>query len=152
MKPSSIGEPVYVILESTYLPWLTLGELILPNGIKFKTIEPKWMLNIPYISCIPERVYICSSRISPRFGSTYEVKKVINRSHILFHALNSVTETKGCIGLGREHIITDKEIRLTNSRAAVQDFMSALDGVDEFKLIMRIARPKNMGVSQWAEI
>lgn len=131
------SEPRYVTLERSYTPWGTLGKLVTPNAPVLRTLERPWLLNEKNVSCIPEGVYTCKRVESPRFGSTFEVCDVENRTHILFHALNEITETQGCIGVGERLLIRKNEYFLSNSRKGLNLFLAAFDGVDEFKLIVR---------------
>ena len=64
------------------------------------TLEPEEKGNQRRISCIPEGVYYCAPVNSPKFGWTYEVLDVPNRSHILFHRGNTEEHTEGCILVG----------------------------------------------------
>lgn len=74
----------------------TLGELEL-EGFTCKTMEPPWLDNRPNVSCIPPGEYPCHWHKSPRYGWGYAVLEVPGRSHILIHAGNIVTHTKGCV-------------------------------------------------------
>lgn len=62
-----------------------------------------WTLELPYkdnaknISCIPKGAYYVECYESSRFGETFKFSEVKNRTDILFHAGNTIEDTKGCI-------------------------------------------------------
>ena len=70
-----------------YHPEGTLG-LIDFEGERFYTIERPWLDNAPNVSCIPEGAYDTGWRDSPRFGETWHIKEVQDRTYILIHAAN----------------------------------------------------------------
>ena len=76
---------------------VTTGNLYLQSDEICHTVELPWNHNKPNISCIPAGTYNIEPVDSPKFGRTYEVKDVIGRTHILFHAANVPSELKGCI-------------------------------------------------------
>lgn len=100
----------------------------------FATLELPWRDNKRGISCIPAGEYICRRVDSPRFGETFEVCDVPDRSAILFHAGNSAPrDTRGCILVG-------KELRgdcLLCSRIAMKEFLDITKAMNEFKLIIK---------------
>lgn len=114
----------------------TYGVLTLPDGTVFNTIELPWKDNERMKSCIPPGTYLCKIVQSPRFGSTYEVTGVPNRSAILFHSGNVAGESarglkadsKGCIlpGLGRGRLGNQKSV--TRSKEAMALFLQRLGG------------------------
>lgn len=87
-----------LVLNRTYFPSGTNGELLL-NGAKVcSTIELPWKNNQSRISCIPEGRYELVKRYTPRFGHHFILLNVPNRSYILLHAANdAMKEIKGCI-------------------------------------------------------
>lgn len=78
----------------------TLGILLLENLFLCMTLEPPWRNNEPFKSCIPTGVYACEKIESPKYGSTLHVTNVPNRTDILFHKGNSITDTSGCVLVG----------------------------------------------------
>jgi len=72
-----------------------------------KTLELPWRNNENQISCIPPGTYNVEIRRSNKFGKTYWVKEVPNRSYILIHSGNYAgdktkgfkTHVQGCIYL-----------------------------------------------------
>lgn len=81
---------------------LTSGHLFLDNKYFCDTLELPWNGDISFKSCIPEGEY----QITKRVGAEYHVKEgyllqnVSNRSGILIHSANSVSELEGCIAVG----------------------------------------------------
>jgi hypothetical protein len=113
------------------------GELRMDGQRLCHTLERPWLGNETDISCIPAGGYLCRRMHSPRFGETFEVTDVPGRSHILFHAGNTVADTHGCILLGRSRGIVYGRDGVTESRLAFKTFMRRLDGVDAFTLSIR---------------
>lgn len=80
---------------------VTLGELRDAKGeLVCYTLENPWKDNKPNVSCIPEGSYDVKPYTSGKFPATVEVKRVFQRTHILFHAGNTTKDTKGCILVG----------------------------------------------------
>ena len=59
------------------------------------TLERPWKNNQRGISCIPAGFYECRRVKSPKFGDTFQVMHVPNRSEILFHKGNLEDDTHG---------------------------------------------------------
>lgn len=114
----------------------TLGELTLPDGLKFATMELPWRNNLRQKSSIPAGTYKCSIVQSPRFGRVYGVHDVPGRSHILFHAGNVAgnkdlgfkTDVEGCILLGLAPGRLYGQTSVISSKVALKQFMDAMDG------------------------
>jgi len=102
-----------------YHPKGTLG-VIDYSGERFYTIERPWLDNTVRISCIPEGVYNMGWRESPKFGETWQVQDVQNRTYILIHTANYAKEVQGCIGLGMG--LMGDRVAVSNSRKAVAKF------------------------------
>ena len=87
------------------------------------------------ISCIPCGVYECEFNISPKFGPTYQVRGVPDRTHILFHKGNYTKNTKGCILVGEQFEKTDEsECTLLASAKGFGEFMKLNAGpIGEYK-------------------
>lgn len=117
----------------------TLGVLCIDDYPRLVTLENPWLGNQREISCIPVGKYNIERMISPRFGETFEVKRVKNRSHILFHRGNTVSDTKGCILVGMEFAPTVGASRIVRSRDAFEWFLRHLNDVDDAQLIISTA-------------
>lgn len=103
------------------------------------TLERKWSLNQPNISCIPAGEYITQRISSPKFGETFEITNVKQRTEILFHKGNFPNDSHGCVLLGETFsLIMSPEGVLVNgvgsSGLAFIEFMKRLEGRDSFKL------------------
>lgn len=99
------------------------------------TLERPWLNNERSVSCIPAGQYACRRVQSPKFGNTFEVTGVPDRSHILFHKGNQVEETQGCI------LVAEQFGKLGNGNVAVlqsgqgyAEFMLLLAGQAEFTI------------------
>ncbi|MCK5612062.1 hypothetical protein KAR91_59880 [Candidatus Pacearchaeota archaeon] len=79
----------------------TYGTLILNHIPLCVTLELPWKDNEQDISCIPNGVYGCSRYTSERRGKVWKVHDVPNRTDILFHKGNYISEILGCILVGR---------------------------------------------------
>lgn len=91
------------------------------------TLERTWEDNARSVSCIPEGRYRCVWQESHRFGWCYEVRDVLDRSRILFHAGNTYKDSSGCILLGRSLGTLKGEPGVLDSRLAMEDFHGVLD-------------------------
>jgi hypothetical protein len=124
-----------VLKRFCYHPEGTLGVIELA-GKKLFTIERPWLDNAQNVSCIPTGTYLTRWRESPRFGFTWELQDVPDRSYILIHAANYPSNVQGCIGLG-EGLMGDK-IAVSNSRKAVKTFESLTEGM-QWRLLIENA-------------
>jgi len=122
-----------VLLERfCYHPKGTLGVIKLDSET-FYSVERPWLDNAPNVSCIPEGTYQMGWRDSPRFGETWHVKDVPERTYILIHAANYPDEVHGCIALG-QYLMANR-IAVSNSRLAVDRFEELTKGT-EWELIV----------------
>lgn len=101
------------------------------------TIEKPWLNNEPFNSCIPEGSYLVKPTDSPKFGPTYYVESISDvgvgldhgeRTHILFHAGNTVDDTSGCIVVGENFGVIDGKRAVLNSKATMQELLRIFDG------------------------
>lgn len=113
----------------------TIGVLMFNGMPQLVTLEDAWRDNETNISCIPEGKYKIHRVNSPRFGKTFEVKDVPERSFIRFHWGNYDTDTNGCILLGLKFGI-DKRPSIAQSQAAFKRFMDLMSGVEEASLVV----------------
>ncbi len=108
----------------------TFGVLIDGNIPFALTLEPPWRDNQKNISCIPGGSYQCDSVNSPRFGYTFSVLHVPDRTHIVFHCGNYTKDTKGCILVGEQF----QNDGLLASRDGYKEFMFRLKDYESFSL------------------
>jgi len=112
--------------------------MLVTDGFDCKTFELPWRDNKKSISCIPSGEYKCMLRKSNRFGLTYWVTNVLNRSFILIHSGNYAgdfskgwkTNVEGCILLGKEFGWLSKQRAILNSRITVRAFMNHMKNED----------------------
>lgn len=106
----------------------TLGQGTAINGaesIEFVTLEPSWILNNNYVSCIPVDRYDCEKRNSAKFDEHFHIKDVPGRSYILIHSGNYRDDTQGCIIVGEHFQRIDKNLQLdvVNSRNTLDELL-----------------------------
>lgn len=112
----------------------TFGALLIDNHVFCVTLEPPDFDNRQNISNIPPDKYICRRVDSPKYGETFEITYVPNRSHVLFHAGNIVKHTKGCILLARKWGVLSGNRAILNSGETFKNFMIKMTGTDECEL------------------
>ena len=113
------------------------GILVLQTTAFCVTLEPPDYANIQQESCIPANQYLCSKKVSPKFGHTYEVRHVPNRSNIVFHPGNSVEDTEGCILLGRQFGLLRGNRAILNSGDTFKQFIEEMRMYDTFTLTIK---------------
>lgn len=119
----------------------TKGVLVFENDPFALTLEREWKDNQPSVgdipgSCIPSGEYICKRIISPRFGETFTVVNVFNRSHILFHKGNLQDDSRGCILVGEEFGNIGGQSGIKSSKQGYNEFMAILSEDTQFRLII----------------
>ena len=102
-----------------YHPEGTLGKIEL-DGETFWTIERPWKNNEPNVSCIPIGLYKMERRVSPKFGETWYMPDVPDRTWILMHVANFPKDVQGCIGLGMG--LMGDRIAVSQSKKAIALF------------------------------
>lgn len=112
----------------------TFGLLTLESGWACHTLEPPWRDNLPRISSIPAGVYRAVDHVSPRFGRTYWLKDVPDRSEVLIHAGNVAGDTKkglasdsaGCILVGNKRGLLLRQAAVLDSKSALNELLRQL--------------------------
>jgi len=79
---------------------LTQGILLINDAYFCDTLELPWKDNEHEISCIPAGMYTLKQANLPINGECYQIVDVPNRSDILIHSANLVSELRGCIAPG----------------------------------------------------
>uniref|UniRef100_A0A6H1ZZH4 DUF5675 domain-containing protein n=1 Tax=viral metagenome TaxID=1070528 RepID=A0A6H1ZZH4_9ZZZZ len=113
------------------------------NIFRCFSLEPPWRGNQSNISCIPKGEYQVEFSYSPHFGHVYRVLNVPNRFNILIHSgnyggdrsLGLISDTYGCILLGKRVGYLCKQKVILISKFTVSDFISILNR-EPFKLII----------------
>ena len=115
----------------------TLGRLIYDNKFMCHTLELPWKDNQHNISCIPEGTYKVTRRISAKHGLHFEIHDVKNRSYILIHSANFVSQLRGCVavGDGLKDINNDGLKDVINSKKTLEMLLEELP--QEFDLVIR---------------
>ena len=113
----------------------TFGILKVQKQIAFFTLEPNDWENMTTVSSIPAQQYICTRYESPKYGETFMVTNVPNRTYILFHWGNWKENTAGCILLG-SGLIKDRR-GISNSKESFVNFMRMFKGYDKLHLTIR---------------
>lgn len=115
-----------IVLERfCYHPNATLGVLEV-DFERFYTVERPWLDNKPNVSCIPVGTYEMGWRESPRFGETWHIKDVPDRTYILIHVANYARDVEGCIGLGMG--LMGDTVAVSESKKAVTRFEELTKG------------------------
>lgn len=114
-----------------------LGALRIGKKLFCATLEPATQDNIPNHSCIPPGQYVCKRYYSKKFGDTFEVKNVPNRTYILFHPGNTIHDTNGCIILGITWGQLAGDRAVLNSGKTFDLFMEQFNGLDKFILTIK---------------
>lgn len=114
----------------------TLGVLCINGKPELLTLEDAWRDNERQVSCIPEGVYKISKVVSPKFGVTYTVDNVPERSEIRFHWGNTADDTNGCILLGLKYSQYNGMPAVAQSQIAFKRFMNLLSNDKEGELII----------------
>lgn len=105
------------------------------NDIPFAlTLEREWLDNQRGISCIPAGHYICKRVNSPKFGNTFEITKVPNRTSILLHRGNLDDDSHGCILVGEQFEPINGSPGIAVSTHGYNEFMTITANVNEFEL------------------
>jgi len=116
------------------------GVLLVHNKAFCVTLEPPWRDNERLVSCIPVGRYLCVKYSSRRFPATYEVTNVGSRSHILFHAGNTVDDTTGCVILGQYFgKLRTSQRAILNSGNTFRDFIAWMGSNQNFWLEIETA-------------
>ncbi len=124
----------FKLVRVAYIEDGTFGVLLDEETPFCLTLEREWKENRRGESCIPTAIYSCSRLISPKFGNTFEICNVPNRSHILFHKGNIEDDSHGCVILGEEYGKYKNKIAILSSGRAFSEFWNRLKGLWNFEL------------------
>ena len=100
------------------------------------TLERPWVDNKANVSCIPAGLYTCQRVRSPKFGDTFEVMDVPNRSNVLLHKGNTLDDTHGCILVAEEFSGTFNHPMLASSARGFGELMQLMEGRMSFELLI----------------
>jgi len=107
---------------------VAFGVLLLNKSVFCVTLEPRDEENAPFISSIPAQQYLCRRYESDKFGKTWEVMNVPERSSILFHPGNVAEDTEGCIILAQHYGKLREGRAVLNSGRTFSEFMLSTRG------------------------
>ena len=132
-----------IVITRNYYPDRVIGVAILRNTwlktelFRFYTLELPWRNNERSISCIPEGTYKTIKHKSPKFGNSFWLQDVQNRSEILIHRGNFTRDTRGCIlpGLQLKDIDQDGGVDVAQSRRCMSHLWDNLP--NKFKVIIQ---------------
>ncbi len=122
----------------------TFGAILFNGGFALHTLELPWENNAVNVSCIPCGMYSVELDASPQFGSSYHLRDVPGRTHIIFHRGNWAgrksmpqlhSDVAGCILLGHDRRPIDNQAAVFESRRAVDDMMFELNS-EPFELLI----------------
>lgn len=133
-EENTMNLPVVNLYRLTRSDQGTRGKLYY-DDFSCHTLELPWRNNQRNISCVPPDIYKCTTRISPKFGLTYWLLEVPNRTYILIHSGNWAgdvnkgfkTHVNGCILLGLSTGFLQGQWAVLNSRITVTKFMDIMD-------------------------
>ncbi|HEU4344755.1 MAG TPA: DUF5675 family protein [Candidatus Binatia bacterium] len=109
--------------------------VLLQGEIPFAvTLERPWLANRKGESCIPAGDYYCKRVNSPKFGNTFEVAGVPDRTAILFHKGNLEDDTHGCILVGESFNPVLGKPGITESGHGFSEFLAITAMTNSFML------------------
>lgn len=86
-----------LILNRTYYPKSTTGEISYDAELLSYALELPWKNNQRQVSCIPENEYELAKRYSEKHGWHLILLGTSPRADILMHEANYVRQLRGCI-------------------------------------------------------
>ena len=107
----------------------TLGVLAI-EGARFPVLERPWLNNRANRSCIPAGTYnatFMARSSSGRYKRVYWIRQVPDRGGILIHAGNVVSNSLGCLLIGRRTGWLKGKRAVLNSRSALREFGAILN-------------------------
>lgn len=112
--------------------------VLLANGRPIAvTLERPWRDNRKGESCIPVGRYTCVRVNSPRFGLTWMVSNVPDRSEILFHSGNIFTDSHGCILVAeRFETWSDGSVSIADSRIGMAELLAVTRDLVSLDLVV----------------
>ncbi len=101
----------------------TFGILTLDGKAFCVTLERPDYENARNMSSIPPGQYRCERYASQKYPDTWEITHVPNRMYVLFHAGNTVDDTRGCTLLGAYFSKLRGQRAVLNSGNTFNEFM-----------------------------
>lgn len=111
---------------------ITLGVLKINADHKpIYTLERPWLSNKQDISCIPPGFYKCIQYSSNKHPNVFQIMNVPDRTAILFHTANYLSDLKGCIGVG---LSVAPDLSMIGASKNAMDLMRKTIGHNNFNL------------------
>jgi len=116
----------------------TFGTLAI-GGREFRTVEPEWKNNKPFVSCIPSGIYTMEAHDSDAHPGVWAfVNHSLGVYHYddpnavryacLIHVANIARELKGCCAPGSSYGFPYGEWGVINSDASIQELREIMGG------------------------
>ncbi len=125
----NLGRNLYSPQQGTF-GWLKLPVV----NWECVTLEEIWKNNQKNISCIPCGTYKLRRAIlhisTPYPDDDYacwQLVDVPDRTAINVHIVNTISDVRGCIGVGERHGVVDNHWAILNSRKTFSMFMERMD-------------------------
>jgi hypothetical protein len=116
----------------------TIGSLRICKQVFCNTLEPPDLLNKTNKSSIPAQQYECIRFQSPRFGDTFKILDVPDRSDVIFHWGNTARDTQACVLLGQYIGSVEGNRAILSSRPVFERFMEIMKDVKRFILTIAV--------------
>jgi len=119
----------------------TLGDLfVMEDGQSIfdcVCLEPSWIQNHSWISCIPVGTYRVKQRMSADYGQHFHIQDVKDRSYVLIHAYNYFNQSEACIAPGDrfQYLNGDEHYDVVDSRDTLNRLLELLP--ENFELTIR---------------
>jgi len=123
-------------LEENY-KFGTFGLLRIQKEVFCATLEPPDLLNKKNVSSIPAQQYKCLRVDTKKWGETFQVVDVPDRTWVWFHPGNTVKNTSGCILLAEHFGKIRGDRAVLNSGKTFKKFMGMLKGYDVLSLTIK---------------
>ena len=105
------------------------------NEVLWCTMELPWINNEKNISCIPKGGYAVTPYTSNKYPNVYQINLVPNRGYILIHTGNMISDTEGCVLIGKCFGELNNEVAVLDSRIAMNELKDMI-GNHEFNLFI----------------
>lgn len=146
--------PVILIERFAYAPHGVLGRCTVSTapGLRLWAVEPPWVGNTPYKSCIPEGAYPAHRYTwLQKPGAEWQLEGVPGRTAITFHVGNHQADLAGCIalgtGLGGFWIDGEFLLGVTHSRDAMREFNQALRPAEAALVVVTFTADRPAGAN-----
>jgi hypothetical protein len=113
------------------------GNIHTYDGGSLYTLEPRWLNNKPFVSCIPVGQYpIFRDNFRGKYPN-FRLEEVPDRWAIEMHRANVYTELQGCIALGTGLGFMEEMWALQESEKAMDIFMESMGDIEADRIEIR---------------